>query len=139
VARRLLPHPATRTPYASTRYGPGCAWTTDRGTPGSANTNLRSLDRTAALNGKTPAAFAAEQARNPHTVRLPGLAHGSYDDRGKIGTDVEVDWFQHGHIYALIVLGTSARAPRPTMAVMTAEAEAIARRLSHELLMGRAH
>lgn len=140
VARRLLPHAATRTPYASARYGPGCGWSTDRYSPGTANANLRSLDRIAALNGKTPTAFAAEQARNPHAVRLPGLPHGSYTAApGKIGTDVEVDWCQDRHCYGLLVLGTAARVPRPTPAVMGAEAEAIARRLSREALPGRGH
>jgi hypothetical protein len=129
AVRQLLPGAATGMPYATKHYGPACTWLTAGGTKVDATVLLRRLDSIATTVAKSPVAFAQEQASYPHAVKVPGLAYGTYYDRGRNGTDVEVDWFQDGHNYSLTVVGSTARVPKPGQAVMSAQAQVVAARL----------
>lgn len=128
VARTLVPDATSQTPY-TTRYGPSCAYATDASRAPDAFVTLRLLDRTAAMSHTTPLAFARQQAGYPHGVRIPGLRYGTFYDRGRIGTEVEIDWYEGGHNYALVLDGSASRAPKPSPEVMAARADAIPARL----------
>jgi hypothetical protein len=129
AAHALLPSATTPMPYA-TSYGPSCAYLTKAGTKADAFVDLRLLDRIAAMNRKSPTAFAEEQASYRHAVPVPGLRYGTFYDRGVIGIEEEIDWYQGGHNYALSVSdGRSSRPAKPSLQVMAAQAEAIASRL----------
>jgi hypothetical protein len=92
---------------------------------------IRRLDRVATKSGQSALVFAKEQARYPHGATVQGLRYGTFYDRGRLGTEVEIDWYQAGHNYALSVDERRSQAPKPNQKILAAQARAVAARLRH--------